>query len=176
MGSPGHSGAAWDPVFSLRWRNLVRSHSHLHASCSPGLGAADTQAGPSAAPEPTVDRSPPFSGPYCPYLQNERLEDQGREMFVHSVGVQSLTLPVGLSVCRGHEMLTNTDLSFVFFASCTYVNERAPGCCLLQNHLHLWTIIWSGVPWGSSPRTLLQEYLQPISHTSARLSFLKSSP
>ena len=106
-GLPGHSGAAWDPVFSLRRRNLVRPHSHLHASCSPGLGAADTQAGPSAAPEPTVDRSPPFSGPYCPYLQNERPEDQGREKFVHSVGVRSLTLPVGLSVCRGHETLTS---------------------------------------------------------------------
>ena len=45
MGSPRHSRAARGPVFSLRWRNLVRSHSHLHTSCSPGLGAADTQAG-----------------------------------------------------------------------------------------------------------------------------------
>ena len=31
----------------------------------------------------------------------------GREKFVHSVGVLSLTLPVGLSVCRGHETLTS---------------------------------------------------------------------
>ena len=57
-GLPGHSGAAWDPVFSLRRRNLVRWHSHLHASCSPGLGAADTR----------LDRQQPQSPPWTGHL------------------------------------------------------------------------------------------------------------
>ena len=30
-----------------------------------------------------------------------------------------------------------------------------------QNHLHLWTIIWSDIPWGSLPATLLQWHQVP---------------
>ena len=80
--------------------------------------------------------------------------DQTPNPCIETWSLKVLTIrPPGKSL--GHRF------EFHILASCTYVNWRAPGCCLLQNHLHLWTIIWSGIPWGSLPTTLLQGYRVP---------------
>ena len=75
-------------------------------------------------------------------------KDQTPNPCIETWSLKVLTIrPPGKSL--GHRF------EFHVLASCTYVARRTPEC------LDLWTIIWSGIPWGSLPTTLLQWYQVP---------------
>ena len=75
-------------------------------------------------------------------------KDQTPNPCIETWSLKVLTIrPPGKSL--GHSFESHV------LASCTYVTRRTPEC------LHLWTIIWSGIPWGSLPTTLLQWYQVP---------------